>query len=167
MFSVVYWNQPVCLLVRVSVRLCVCPFVCLSVYKMIVSVKALGVLTLSQTSLAFYVSAVQVFWKYWEKEKLFVTNNFSFSRCFLTLWISFSHVYQISNCRLQSLSVWKSLKFVVWERVKSCFVTALLSSYLWLPIWAVPRPRRLLLKLIGKVQDTEETVLFLTQKTKF
>ena len=39
-----------------------------------------------------------------------------FSQCFLTLWITFSHVYQISNCHLQTLSVWKSLKCVVWER---------------------------------------------------
>ena len=36
-------------------------------------------LTLSQTSPGFYVSAVQVFWKHWEKEKLLVTSNFSFS----------------------------------------------------------------------------------------
>ena len=35
-------------------------------------------LTLSQTSPGFYVSAVQVFWKHWEKEKLLVTSNFSF-----------------------------------------------------------------------------------------
>ena len=37
-------------------------------------------LTLSQTSPGFDVSAVQVFWKtLWEKEKLLVTSNFSFS----------------------------------------------------------------------------------------
>ena len=36
-------------------------------------------LTLSQTSPGFYVSAVQAFWKHWEKEKLLVTSNFSFS----------------------------------------------------------------------------------------
>ena len=37
-------------------------------------------LTLSQTSPGFYVSAVQVFVKtLWEKEKLLVTSNFSFS----------------------------------------------------------------------------------------
>ena len=40
-----------------------------------------------------------------------------FPQCFLTFWITFSHVYQISNCRLQTLSVWEILKFVVWERV--------------------------------------------------
>ena len=36
-------------------------------------------LTLCQTSTGFYMSSVQVFWKHWEKEKLLVTSNFSFS----------------------------------------------------------------------------------------
>ena len=37
-------------------------------------------LTLSQTSSCFYVFAVQVFLKtQWEKEKLLITSNFSFS----------------------------------------------------------------------------------------
>ena len=36
-------------------------------------------LTPTQTSPGFYVSAVQAFWKHWEKEKLLVTSNFSFS----------------------------------------------------------------------------------------
>ena len=40
-----------------------------------------------------------------------------FPQCFLTIRITCSHVHQISNCHLQTLSVWKSLKFVVWERV--------------------------------------------------
>ena len=40
-----------------------------------------------------------------------------FSQYFLTFWITFSHVYQISNCHLQILSVRKSQKFAVWERV--------------------------------------------------
>ena len=39
-------------------------------------------------------------------------------RRFLTVWISFYHFQLIQNCRLQILSVWKSLKFVVWERAK-------------------------------------------------
>ena len=42
-----------------------------------------------------------------------------FPQLLLTFWIIFSHVYQIPNCCLQTLSVWKSLKFVVWERVNS------------------------------------------------
>ena len=30
-----------------------------------------------------------------------------------------SHFCKICNCRLQTLSVWKSLKFVIWDRVKT------------------------------------------------
>ena len=39
-----------------------------------------------------------------------------FPHCFLTFWITFSHVHHISNCRLQTLSVLKSLESVVWEK---------------------------------------------------
>ena len=38
-------------------------------------------------------------------------------QCFLPVWRTFRHFRQIQNCRLQSLSVWNSLKFVVWEMV--------------------------------------------------
>ena len=41
-----------------------------------------------------------------------------FLQCFLPFWRPFFHFHQIQNCRLQTLSVWKRLKFVVWERVK-------------------------------------------------
>ena len=44
-----------------------------------------------------------------------------FPQCFLPVLRAFCHFHQILNCRLQILSVWKSLKFVVWERVKSPF----------------------------------------------
>ena len=40
-----------------------------------------------------------------------------FPQCFLPIWRAFCHFYQTGNCRLQTLSVWKSLKIVVWERV--------------------------------------------------
>ena len=40
-----------------------------------------------------------------------------FPLCFLTVWRTFCHFHQIQNCRLQTLSIWKSIKFVVWERV--------------------------------------------------
>ena len=40
-----------------------------------------------------------------------------FSQCFLPVWRAFCHFQQICNCRLQTLSVLNSLKFVVWERV--------------------------------------------------
>ena len=39
--------------------------------------------------------------------------------CFLPLSRIFCHICEIWNCHLQTLSVWKSLNFVVWERVKS------------------------------------------------
>ena len=41
-----------------------------------------------------------------------------FLQCFLHFWRTFCHFHQIWNSCLQTLSVWKSLKFVVWERVK-------------------------------------------------
>ena len=55
----------------------------------------------------------------WEKEKLLVTSNFSFSQCFLPIRRTFYHFQRIWNCRLQTPSVWMRLKFVVWERVNS------------------------------------------------
>ena len=79
------------------------------------------VLTLSQTSPGFHMSAVHVFLKtLWEKEKLLVTSKFLlFPQCFLPVWRTFCHFHHIWNCRLQPLTVWKSLKFFVWERVNS------------------------------------------------
>ena len=54
----------------------------------------------------------------WEKEKLLVTSNFSFSHSvFYPFGYTFLYFYHTSNCRLQSLSVWQSLKFVFLERV--------------------------------------------------
>ena len=40
-----------------------------------------------------------------------------FLQCFLPSWTSSCHFYQIQNCCLQTLSGWKSKKFVTWERV--------------------------------------------------
>ena len=40
-----------------------------------------------------------------------------FWHCFLSVWRTFFHYHQIWNCHLQTLWIWKSLKFVVWERV--------------------------------------------------
>ena len=52
----------------------------------------------------------------WEKEKLLVTNNFSISQRFLPFLRTLCYFHQILNFCLQTLSVWKSLKFVVWEK---------------------------------------------------
>ena len=41
-----------------------------------------------------------------------------FPQCFLPIWTTICYFYQFRNCRPQTLSVWKSVKFVVWERVK-------------------------------------------------
>ena len=49
----------------------------------------------------------------WEKEKFLL-----FLQCFLPVWRTFCHPHQIWICWLQTLSVWKHLKFIVWERVK-------------------------------------------------
>ena len=55
----------------------------------------------------------------WEKEKLLVTGTFFlFPLCFQPCYITACHFPQIEYCCLRTLSVWKSLKFVVWERVK-------------------------------------------------
>ena len=51
-----------------------------------------------------------------------------FPQCFIPIWGTLRHFYQISNCRLQTRSVWKSPKFVVWERVNSCHVEMFLES---------------------------------------
>ena len=77
-------------------------------------------LTLFQTSPVFLrVFSISLLKTLWEKEKLLVTSNFSFfPQCFLPRWKIFYHFHPIQNCHLQTLSVWESLKFVVWERVK-------------------------------------------------
>ena len=49
-----------------------------------------------------------------------------FPKCFLPIWRIFCHFHQIWNCRLQTLSTWKSLEFVVWERVKDCLRSVLI-----------------------------------------
>ena len=40
-----------------------------------------------------------------------------FPQCFLRYCRTFCHFHQNWNCRVQTLLVWRSLKFVVWERV--------------------------------------------------
>ena len=55
----------------------------------------------------------------WEKEKLLVTSNFSFCHSVFYPFGKLAAIFikaEIVVCK--SLSVWKSLKFVIWERVK-------------------------------------------------
>ena len=85
----------------------------------------LATLTLSQKSPSFYVSAVQVF-KSFENtvgkgdigEIAHYEQFLLFPLCFLPFMIPFCHFHQIQNCCLHALSVWKSLKLVIWERAK-------------------------------------------------
>ena len=76
-------------------------------------------LTLSQTSPGFYMScSTNLLKTLQEKEKLLERSNFSFSPwCCLSVWRTFCHFHQLWNCCLQTISVWKSLTYVVWERV--------------------------------------------------
>ena len=41
-----------------------------------------------------------------------------FPQCFLPIWLTLCYFHQIYYCRVQTLSVWNSEKFDVWERVK-------------------------------------------------
>ena len=75
-----------------------------------------NVLTLSQTSPGFHLSAEQTFWKHCGKRRNF-SQFLLFPQHFLPVWRTFCHFHNISNCRLQTLSVWKSVKFVIWERL--------------------------------------------------
>ena len=52
-----------------------------------------------------------------------------FPLCFLPVWKTFCHFHQTRNCHLQTLSVWKSLKFVVMEKVKRCLKYFFLGKY--------------------------------------
>ena len=71
----------------------------------------------------------------WEK-KLLVTSNISFSHIvFYPFGELFAFFHQIQNCRLQTLSVWKSLKFVIWERVKTW--DCLIKGYRQIVSWYV------------------------------
>ena len=57
----------------------------------------------------------------WEKEKLLVTSNFSLPHSLFYPFRDLSALFikfEIVVCKLQTLSIWKSLKCVVWERVK-------------------------------------------------
>ena len=78
-------------------------------------------LTLSKTSPGFHLSAMQVFWKHCGKRRNCSLREISpfLSVFFLCILITFRHFYPIQSCRLQTLSFWKSLKFVIWKRVNS------------------------------------------------
>ena len=82
---------------------------------------------LSQTSPSLYVSAVQVLimktlWDTAGNEQFLL-----FPQCSPHFWKPFQHFHQIQNCHLRTLSVSKSLKFNVWERVNYLLVEKFLG----------------------------------------
>ena len=90
-------------------------------------------LTLSQVIPGFYMSAVQVFWKHCGKRRN--CSKRAISLFLSVFWRVFCHFYQTWNYILQTLSVWKSPKLVVWERVKHCDY---MNCLVWCQsIWAV------------------------------
>ena len=71
-------------------------------------------LTPSQTSSGVYISAVEVFWKHCGKRTNCSWRAISpFIMVFSTYLKKFLHFYQILICRLQTLSVSRSLKLVI------------------------------------------------------
>ena len=62
----------------------------------------------------------------WEMEKLLVTRNFPFSLCVFNSFVELSAIFiKFAKCHLQTLSVWKGIKFVVWERVTNYQIRSL------------------------------------------
>ena len=52
----------------------------------------------------------------WAKREITHNKQFLlFLHCFLPFWRIFCHFHWIWNCHLQTLLIWKSLKFVIWE----------------------------------------------------
>ena len=73
-------------------------------------------LTLSQTNPGFYLSVEKSFENTVEKGEIGCNEQFLlFLQCFLHVWRIFASYFKL----LQAISSWKSLKFVVWERVNS------------------------------------------------
>ena len=65
------------------------------------------------------VSITRLLKTLWGKRKIAHNEQFLiFPQCFLPIWRTFGHFYQILKSRLQTLSFWKSPKFVFWERFK-------------------------------------------------
>ena len=60
----------------------------------------------------------------WEKEKLLLMSDFSFSHSVFYSFVEFSAIFiKLKTVFCKTLSVWMSLKFVIWERVKALQAT--------------------------------------------
>ena len=69
----------------------------------------------TQTNPRFYFSPVEAFRKTLGEKEIVLLASVS-PLYFLSVWRTFHDFYEIWNCFLPFLSVWKSPKFVVWER---------------------------------------------------
>ena len=83
-------------------------------HKGLISAKSLY-LTLSKTSPGFKCLLKTT----WEKEKLLITSNFSFSHSVFYHFGELSAIFIKLRIVVCKLSVWKNLKFVAWVSVKS------------------------------------------------
>ena len=92
-------------------------------------------LTLSQTSPGFYVSAILVFWKHYVKSRNFSELAISpFPAVFSTHLDELSAIFIKSEIVVNKFFVWKSLKFVVWERVSSVYFLRFCIKYMIIKI---------------------------------
>ena len=81
--------------------------------------KICRLLTHSHTMTPFDTSGKQAFWKHCGKRRTCNEQFLLYPQCFLpiqrTFWFFFFFFFhQIQNCRLQTVSIWTSLKFVIW-----------------------------------------------------
>ena len=104
MFSVVYWNQHVCPSIRVSVCVQNTSF-CQSAGR--------GINPFPNKPWFLCVCSISLLKTQWEKEKLLIRSNFSFSHSVFSLFVEFG----------------KSPKFDFWKRVKLHLVTALVVFF--------------------------------------
>ena len=86
------------------------------------SLNILHVKPFHKQTLVFTCLQYKSFKKTWGKGEIARNEQFLlFPQCFLPVWRTFFLFHQIRNCHLQTLSVWKSLRFVLWEKVKGPF----------------------------------------------
>ena len=107
--------------------------------------------TLSQISPGFYMSVVQAFWKHCNNKQFLLL-----PQCSLPVWKTCCPCHPFLNCFLQTLSVRKSLKFVVWERVKELRLVWNLNCCLQiLSVWTFPNIFFFCLQMISGLQGVE------------
>ena len=93
-----------------------------------------------------------------------------FPKCFLPILRTSCHFNQIWNCHLQALSVWKSLKSVIWERVKSNRTNELelfqiqtnsrMTIKMWLTLWKLSKKSQETLLKKGENDQYQQLLLF-------